>query len=110
MPGLLSPSCLRWRWPAAAAATSRPSSSARPANVEVATLEVRISSEILDGGEDGVSDLPEVTQSYIEMLRRNRKILGDEEVGRRLADTASQVAHWCGECERALERELQLQD
>lgn len=73
-------------------------------DVEFAVLELRISREILDGGDDGVSDLDQVTDSYISLVRKYREELGDEEARRRLADTASEVQQWCPLCADKLDR------
>jgi hypothetical protein len=72
---------------------------------EFAAADLYISTEILDGGEDGVSDLPEATRQYIDLIRKYDDELGEEEAAKRLADKASEVEEWCAQCASMLDRE-----
>jgi hypothetical protein len=78
------------------------------AKLELSAIELRISSEIVGASKDGISSLPEATDRYIDALRRHQELLGDEEVERRLADTASQVQEWCPSCAATLDREREV--
>ena len=74
-------------------------------DLEFLLFEAAIAKEIYNGGHDGISDLPKLTDDYIRICREYKDELGQEEIARRLADMASQVDEWCSDCANALDRE-----
>lgn len=71
----------------------------------LATADLSIATEVAQAAQDGSDDLEGATDGYIEALREYDDELGDEEVRRRLADTASDVAPYCPLCADELDRE-----
>jgi len=74
--------------------------------LELAATELRIAQEVLNGGADGVSDLPSVTDGYIALLERMRKAgtISKDDAREHLAEQASRVQDYCVSCAVAMDR------
>jgi hypothetical protein len=70
-------------------------------NAEFATVDLRISEDVLRNG----ADLPDATTTYIGLIRQYDGELGGKEVRRRLTNKANEIEGYCRPCVSKLDRE-----